>query len=66
MNKLTEDKKYYRIGEVAKRVGKTPQTIKRWEEAGKISKAKKSKSSGWRVYTEEQVKVIEKYALSVE
>jgi excisionase family DNA binding protein len=37
------------ITEVAKTLGISPSTIKRWEETGKIKKAKRDQH-GWRVY----------------
>lgn len=37
------------ITEVAKMLGLSPRTIERWEETGKIKKAKRDER-GWRVY----------------
>jgi DNA-binding transcriptional MerR regulator len=37
------------ITEVAKMLGLSPRTIERWEETGKVKKAKRDQR-GWRVY----------------
>jgi excisionase family DNA binding protein len=42
------------ITQAARRVGVSPKTIRRWEEAGKVPKAKKD-WRGWRVYFPEDV-----------
>lgn len=42
------------ITEAAERVGVTTRTIKRWEEAGKVEKAKRD-WRGWRVYDNEDI-----------
>jgi len=51
------DEETYRIGEVAKRLGKTILTIKTWEKKGLIPKAKRD-SRGWRAYTEDDIERI--------
>ncbi|MFQ5963582.1 MAG: MerR family transcriptional regulator [Candidatus Scalinduaceae bacterium] len=42
------------ISEVAERVGVTTRTIKRWEDTGKVGKAKRD-WRGWRVYDHEDI-----------
>jgi excisionase family DNA binding protein len=56
----------YTIGEVAKRTGVSPQTIKRWESERKIPAAHRLARNRWRFFTEEQVKEIEKFRDSTE
>ena len=48
--------KLYRIGEFARRVGKSPQTIRRWEREGRL-KAKRL-SSGQRYFDESDVRLV--------
>lgn len=48
------------ISEVAARAGVSPKTILRWEQAGKIKKAKRD-WRGWRVYTLEQLQEIQSF-----
>jgi DNA-binding transcriptional MerR regulator len=52
----------YTITEVAYRaeIDVVPKTIVRWENAGKIQKAKRD-YRGWRVYTEEDIAKIASY-----
>ena len=52
------------ITEVAEIIGVVPRTILRWEDAGKIKKAKRD-WRGWRVFTEEDLKEIKKFHESV-
>ena len=49
------------IGEVAKRLGLTPETLRNWEKQGLIPKAKRVGLKGTRQRTEEQVTVINAY-----
>ena len=42
------------ITEVAELIGVVPRTILRWEEAGKINRAKRD-WRGWRVYNEDDL-----------
>ena len=42
------------ITEAAKKVGVVPKTIVRWEQSGKIDKAKRD-WRGWRVYSPDEV-----------
>ena len=47
--------KIYKISELAKKLDRSPLTIKRWEARRVIPKAKRD-SRGWRYYTEDEVK----------
>jgi len=47
--------KIYKISELAKKLDRSPLTIKRWEARRVIPKAKRD-SRGWRYYTETEVK----------
>jgi len=51
----------YTVGEVAKRLGVSASTIKLWEKAGSIPKARRVRLNKVRVYTESQIQVIEEY-----
>ena len=51
----------YTIGEVAKRLGISPSTIKNWEEAGYIPKARRNTLRKVRIYREPQIQQIEEY-----
>ena len=55
---LTKDISLYTVGEVAKAAGKTPQTIKRWAEQGKIPPGQRLKTNNWRVYSEAEKDII--------
>jgi len=54
---FNEPVRIYKINELAKRLDRTPLTVKRWEASGAIPKAKRD-SRGWRYYTEDDVKKI--------
>ncbi|RLJ71326.1 DNA-binding transcriptional MerR regulator [Hydrogenivirga caldilitoris] len=47
-----------RIGELAKRLGLNPKTLRYWEEIGLLPPPSRN-SSGYRVYTEEHLKLCE-------
>ena len=49
---------FYTCGEVAKKVGKSPLTLRIWEKKGRIPPARRQKSSNWRLYTEEEIEAI--------
>lgn len=49
--------KVYKIKDVALRIDRSILTLKRWEKAGLIPKARKD-SRGWRVYTEDELQEI--------
>jgi len=51
----------YTVGEVAKRLGVSASTIKLWEKAGSIPKARRIKLNKVRVYTENQIRIIEEF-----
>ena len=51
----------YTVGQVAKRLGLSPSTIKNWERSGSIPKARRIKLNKIRVYTESQIQVIEEF-----
>lgn len=46
------------LTEVAGKIGVAPKTIVRWEKAGKISRTKRD-WRGWRVFSDEDVRVLE-------
>ena len=48
-------KKIYRIHELAKELDRRPLTIKRWESAGLIPKARRD-TRGWRYYTKDDIR----------
>jgi len=50
-----ESERIYKISELAKKLDRSPATIKRWEMRGVIPKARRD-SRGWRCYTENEVK----------
>ena len=52
------------ITEVAEIIGVVPRTILRWEDAGKIKKAKRD-WRGWRVFTEDDLDDIKRFHDSV-
>lgn len=49
-----EERRLYKIGELAKELDRSTLTIKKWEESGLIPKAKRD-SRGWRYYTEDDI-----------
>ena len=55
----------YTVGEVAKRLGVSPSTIKLWEKAGSIPKARRVRLNKVRVYTESQIQVIEEFIKAI-
>ena len=57
MHTLIDADRIYRINELAKELDRRPLTIKRWESAGLIPKAKRD-SRGWRYYTVDDVNSI--------
>lgn len=48
------------ITQIAKAIGVVPKTIIRWEDAGKIKKAKRD-WRGWRAYTKEDLEELRKF-----
>jgi DNA-binding transcriptional MerR regulator len=52
------------ITEVADQIGVASKTIMRWEKAGKIGRSKRD-YRGWRVYSPEDVREIERMVNSV-
>ena len=52
------------ITEVAEIIGVVPRTILRWEDAGKIKKARRD-WRGWRLFTEEDLREIKRFHESV-
>ena len=52
-----EERRTYKIGELAKELDRSTLTIKKWEESGLIPKAKRD-SRGWRYYTEDDINKI--------
>ena len=57
---------YLTIGEVAKLIGRSTQTIKRWEDTGKIPQSTRQKSNNWRIYSPSDVEAIKMYSNSLE
>lgn len=58
------DAKRYYVADLAREIGKSAQTIKRWLKAGKIriGRIKKEVATGKLVFTEEQAQAIRNYA----
>ena len=52
-----EERRMYKIGELARELDRSTLTIKKWEESGLIPKAKRD-SRGWRYYTEDDINKI--------
>ena len=48
------------ITEVAQKIGVVPRTIVRWENSGKVSKAKRD-WRGWRVYSEKELDELQNF-----
>lgn len=53
-------RKLYQVGEVVERVGICRTTLYKWEEQGKITTPRRN-VSGYRVYSESEVRQIEKF-----
>ncbi|RKX25615.1 MAG: hypothetical protein DRP46_11750 [Candidatus Zixiibacteriota bacterium] len=53
--------KFYTIAEVAKRVGVHADTLRRWVKTGKIPEPSRDRND-WRVFTEEEVQDVERFA----
>lgn len=51
----------YTVSEVARRLGISPSTIKNWERAGYIPKARRVNLNRVRIYTESQIQAIEAF-----
>ena len=52
----------FRIGTLAYCLGRSPQTIRKWEVGGIIPKTPFKNNRGMRLYTQEQIDIIVKYA----
>ena len=52
------------VTEVAEVIGVVPRTILRWENSGKVNKAKRD-WRGWRVYTEEDLEELKNFHDSI-
>ena len=55
---------YMTITEVTERIGVASKTIIRWEKAGKIRKSKRD-YRGWRMYSQENMRSMEKMVNTV-
>jgi DNA (cytosine-5)-methyltransferase 1 len=51
-------KNYYSLSEVASMLGKTPETLRRWDRSGKLT-AVRDPMSNYRVYKKEQLKIFD-------
>ncbi len=51
-------KNYYSLSEVANMLGKTPETLRRWDKSGKLS-AVREPMSNYRVYKKDQLKIFD-------
>jgi len=58
-------KNYYRIGEVAEKLGVTPQTLRRWDKNGKLT-AVREPMSDYRVYKKDQLKQFPQFEFTTE
>ncbi|RLA47847.1 MAG: MerR family DNA-binding transcriptional regulator [Gammaproteobacteria bacterium] len=59
-----DDTIYLTIGEVSKLIGRSTQTIKRWEDTNKIPASTRQQSNNWRIYSPNDVDAIKKYSNS--
>lgn len=57
---IIRGKRYYRISEVCKMLGIFKNTLYNWEKKNKIPKAHRDPMSGWRLYSEEDIKNIKR------
>ena len=57
---IIKGKKYYRISEACKMLGIFKNTLYNWEKKNKIPKARRDPMSGWRLYSEKDIKNIKK------
>lgn len=55
-----KEKKRYLIKDVARILGVTRRSIYNWEKAGKIPRVERDPMSGYRIYTEEDLKKLKK------
>lgn len=53
-------KSRYSLNDIIKMLGISRKTYYNWEKAGKIPKARRDPMSGYRIYTEEDVKRLKK------
>lgn len=58
---MTTETKGFTTSEVGRRLGVSPSTIKNWEQAGYIPKARRVNLNRVRVYTESQIQTIAEY-----
>jgi len=58
-NKKEKEEKYIQIGELAKKAGVTPRTIKHYEDKGLLKPFKKTQG-GFRLYQDDKVKLVER------
>ena len=59
-----EEKQLLTITEAAEKIGVVPKTIMRWEQSGKVPKAKRD-WRGWRVYTDQELEDLLKFRNSL-
>jgi DNA-binding transcriptional MerR regulator len=52
--------RFYKVAEVCKDLGIFKNTLYNWERKGKIPKASRDPMSGWRMYSEEDIRMIKK------
>lgn len=57
-----DDTNYLTIAKVSKLMGRSTQTIKRWEGTKKMPDSTRQKSNNWRIYPPNDVKAIKKYS----
>jgi len=57
---IINGKRYYKVSEVCKILGIFKNTLYNWEKKGKIPKAYRDPMSGWRLYSQRDIKKIKK------
>jgi len=57
---MVKRQKFYLIDDVAAILGVSKSTVRNWEKAGKIPKAKRDKLSNYRFYTASDIKKLQK------
>ncbi len=62
MPKEIAGKTYYQLTEACKMAGISRSTLLRWIDTGTIKDAGRKDRNGWRLYTEEEIEAIKKYA----
>ncbi len=62
MPKIITGKTYYQLTEACNMAGISRSTLLRWINNGMINDVERKDRNGWRLFTEEEIQVIKKYA----